>query len=233
MEAWTEWARGPAFVFAFTFMVAGLIRHVLLALWEMRRTMRRAGDKTLPYRQALVATFKWLFPLGKMKHQFVFTSTSVLFHIGVLIVPVFLAGHIALWARGVGLSWPAIPNQVADVLTLVVVITAVALVVQRVAARATRALSRFQDFALPLLIAVPFVTGFLMMHPTLNPFSYSATLLVHVISGDLIFILMPVTKLSHAVLMPSAQVVSEMAWRWPSDAGSKVAATLHKQEEPI
>ena len=233
MEPWIQWARGPAFVFAFTFMVVGLLRHAVVTLWEMRRTMRRAGDKALPYRPAIVATFKWLFPLGKMRRQFLFTLTSVLFHVAILIVPVFLAGHIALWARGTGASWRAIPNGVADVLTIVAVVTAVALVVQRLASRATRALSRPQDYLLPLVIAVPFVTGLLMMHSAYNPFAYSATLFVHVISADLVLILIPITKLSHVVLLPSTQVVSEMGWRWPADAGSRVGLALGKEGEPV
>lgn len=233
MDALIDWARGPAFAFALTFMVAGLARHVLVTLWEMRRTMRRAGDKSLAYGPALKATLRWLFPLGKLRHQFLFTLTSLLFHVAILIVPLFLAGHIALWARGLGLSWPAIPSRVADVLTVVAVVAGVALVVQRLAARATRALSRFQDYALPLLIALPFASGFLLVHPQLNPFSFSATLLVHIMSANLVLVLMPITKLTHAVLMPSAQAVSEMGWRWPADGGSRVGMALGKQDEPV
>jgi nitrate reductase gamma subunit len=156
-----------------------------------------------------------------------------LFHICILIVPVFLGGHIALWARGIGVSWPAIPNAVADVLAIVAIVTVVALIAQRASARATKSLSRFQDYALPLLIAVPFVTGFLAMHPASNPFSYDAVLLVHVLSANLIFVLMPITKLSHVALMPSVQFVSEIGWKWPADSGSRVAVALRKEEEPV
>jgi len=233
MESWIEWARGPAFIFAFSFMLLGLIRHVALTIWEVARAMRRAGDKSLPYRQICIATVKWLVPIYKWKNNFVFSLTSVLFHIPILIVPIFLAGHIALWTRGLGVSWPAVPNQVADALTIVAVATAVALVVQRAAARATRALSRFQDYALPLVIAMPFASGFLVMHPVMNPFSYEATLFIHVLSGNLVFILIPITKLSHVVLIPTAQLVSDVAWHWPPDAGSKLAVALGKEDEPI
>jgi nitrate reductase gamma subunit len=168
-----------------------------------------------------------------MKNQFFFSLTSMLFHIAILIVPIFLAGHIALWARGLGLSWPAIPNSVADVLTIVAIIAAVALVIQRASARATRALSRFQDYALPLIIAVPFVFGFLLMHPAINPFSFEATLFVHIMSANVIFVLIPITKLSHLALIPSVQMVSEVAWHWPPDSGSKVGIALGKENEPI
>ncbi|NQT40553.1 MAG: hypothetical protein HQ581_23880 [Planctomycetes bacterium] len=233
MEFWLAWARGPAFLFAFSFMLLGLTRLVALTAWETARAMRRAGNKTLPYRQVLTATLKWLLPFGKLKDRLLLSLTSLTFHIAILIVPVFLAGHIALWARGLGISWPAIPNPLADVLTIVAIIMAVALVIQRAAARPTRALSRFQDYAIPLVVAVPFVSGFLAMHPLASPFSYEATLFVHVMSANLVFVLIPITKLSHMVLIPGVQLVSEVAWHWPPDAGSKVAVALGKENEPI
>lgn len=233
MNAWIEFARGPMFLFALTFMVLGMLRHLILTGFEMWRAMRRAGDKSLPKRQIFVATLKWLFPLTKMGNRFFYSLTSIVFHVAILVVPVFLAGHVALWARGVGLSWPAIPNGIADVLTILAIVTAVALVLQRLAAKATRKLSRLQDYLMPLLVALPFVTGLFVMHPTASPFSYKASLLLHVLSGNLIFILMPLTKLSHAVLMPSVQAVSEIAWHFPPDAGSRLAASLDKEGEAI
>ena len=233
MQSWIEWARGPVFAFAFTFMVLGLLRHVALTAWEVARAMRRAGDKTFPYRQIAVATLKWLFPLGKLKNELVFSLTSIVFHAAALIVALFLGGHIALWARGLGMSWPAIPNGLADVLTIVALVAAAALVLQRACASAARALSRFQDYAIPLVIAVPFASGFLMMHPGINPFSFEATLLVHVVSAELLFVLIPITKLSHVILLPGVHLVSEVAWHWPPDAGSKVAATLGKENQPV
>jgi nitrate reductase gamma subunit len=233
MEAWLEWARGPAFVFAFSFMVLGLVRHAVLTVAAMYKHLRRAGDPSMGYAKLTRTTFEWLVPVTKMRNQLFYSVTSVIFHVAILIVPVFLGGHIALWARALGVSWPAIPHDVADVLTIVAIVTAVTLLVLRVCSKATRALSRFQDYALLPLIAVPFVTGFLAMHPTSNPFSYEAVLLVHVMSANLIFILMPLTKLSHAVLLPSVQFVAEIGWKWPADSGSRVAAALGKEEAPV
>jgi nitrate reductase gamma subunit len=233
MEAWLEFARGPVFVFSFSFMVLGLIRHAVLTIFEMYTVLRRAGDPSLAYRKILRATLAWMVPVGKIRDQVVYSLTSIIFHIAILVVPIFLAGHIALWARGLEISWPAIPNELADVLTIVAVVMAVALLIQRVCAQATRRLSRFQDYVLPPLIAVPFATGFLVMHPAWNPFSYETMLFVHVMSANLILVLMPITKLSHAVLIPSVQLVSELGWKWPADSGSRVAVALRKEEEPV
>jgi nitrate reductase gamma subunit len=233
MESWLEFARGPLFLFAFSFMVVGLLRHLLITSWQVTRAMRQAGDKSLPYKKILVATLEWLFPLGKIREQVLFSLTSILFHIAILIVPIFLAGHIALWARGFGISWPAVSNELADLLTLLAIVCAVALVAQRAGAKATRSLSRFQDYVLPLLIAIPFVSGYLVTHPGSNPFSYDTTFLVHMLSANLLFILIPLTKLSHMVLLPEVQLVSEVAWHWPKDAGSRVGVTLGKENAPI
>ena len=132
-----------------------------------------------------------------------------------------------------GISWPALPNALATTLTLIVVAASIALVLQRAAARDSRVLSRFQDYALPLFIVVPFLSGFLVMHPGLNPFDYEPTLLVHVMSGNLVLVLIPLTKLSHMALLPSVQLISEAAWHWPSHSGSRVGEMLGKQGDPV
>lgn len=233
MEAWIEWARGPMFWAALTLMVLGLGRHLILTFWEIWRVVHRAGDKNMPYRQLALSTLKWLVPIGKVGNRLLVSVTSLVFHVSILLVPILLAGHIALWQRGTGWSWPALPNVVADVLTIVAVVSAVALIIERAMARAARGLSRFQDYALPLVIAIPFVSGFLVMHPAWNPFPFDATLLVHVMSANVVLILIPLTKISHCVLLPLAQLVSEVAWHFPPDAGSKVGAALGKESEPI
>ncbi len=233
MESWLDWARGPVFIFAFTFMVLGLVRHMVLTIRQIVLTMQRAGDKHLDYRRLIISTIKWLVPVTKVKEQLLFSLTSVAFHVAVILVPIFLAGHIALWQRGTGFLWPALSNAAADLLTIVAVLTAIALVVERAAGHTARALSRFQDYALPLIVALPFASGFLAMHPALNPFPFEATLLIHILSGNLVFILIPLTKLSHMALIPGVQFVSEAAWHWPPDAGSRLAVTLGKENEKI
>ncbi len=226
-------ARGPIFRAALVFMVLGLMRHVVVTVTELRKMVNRAGNKDVAYRQVLTATVKWLLPVGQIRQRFFFSITSFVFHVAIIIVPIFLAGHIALWESGTGLSWLAISNGLADILTIAAVATALLLVLQRAMARDSRALSRFGDYALPLLIAVPFVSGFLVMHPTWNPFSYNAALLVHIMSANFLMILIPITKLSHMVLLPATQLVSELGWHFAPDAGEKVALDLGKEGQPI
>ncbi len=224
---------GPLFWTALAFMLFGLLRHLGLTLWEGARAYRRAGDKDIPTRRVLVSTLKWLVPVDRMANRWLYSLTTFVFHLGVILVPLFLAGHIELVRESVGVAWPAFPNPVATALTLALLATAVAVTVLRVGARDSRSLSRFQDYALPLFIAVPFASGFLVMHPAWNPFARDPTLLAHVLSADLLIFLVPLTKLSHMILLPLTQLVSELAWHFPPDAGSRVAVTLGKENEPI
>lgn len=233
MEGWIAFARGPMFRAALVFMVLGLVRHAVMTIWEMRRIVRRAGDKTIPYRKVLIATVKWLLPVGKIHQRLPYSLTTLVFHVSVVIVPLFLAGHIALWAAGTGVSWPAISNGLADILTIAAVVTALLLVVERAAAADSRVLSRFQDYVIPLLIAVPFASGFLVRHPAWNLLPLDAALLVHVVSANFLLILIPLTKLSHMILMPATPLVSELAWHFPPDAGQRVGVALGKAEQPI
>ena len=55
-------------------------------------------------------------------------------------------------------------------------------------------------------------------------------MLVHTLSGNLMLLLMPFTKLAHAVLFPFERVSSEVFWRFPAGAGDRVADALHGKE---
>jgi nitrate reductase gamma subunit len=226
MDAWLEWARGPAFRFAIIFAALGLSRHLVLTLLSVRRAVRAAGDKEVPYKRLLVTTLGWLFPFTKIRQRVVYSTLSVAFHVGLIITPIFLAGHIVLWRRGLGFGWPAIGMTLADVLTVVTMVTALGLLVGRLWTHEARALSRPQDYILLVLLLFVFLFGFLVRHPALNPFDPTTTFFIHVLAGDLVLVALPVTKLSHCVLLPTTQLVSDVGWRFPPDAGERVRAAL-------
>jgi nitrate reductase gamma subunit len=236
MEQWLEWARGPAFRACFVIMILGLARAVVLntasivfLIYESRK-----NGRAVSWGPILSATSQWLFPIKKgFEVRAVFSFTSMLFHVSIIVTPIFLGAHIMLWERGLAISWPALGNVAADYLALLAVITGVALFAQRVGASASRAISRAQDYFLPLLLIAPFITGYLAMHPEINPFGYDGTMFVHVMSGNLIFLLIPFTKMSHVALFPGTQLMSDLGWHLKPGAGQQVAIALGKENEPI
>lgn len=229
IEAIIDWTRGPLFLLTFSFLLLGLIREFFFVIWSGRKIMSRAGDKQLGRRRIIRLTLHWLLPFRQAGGKTFFVITSVLFHLSILIVPLFLAGHIALWSRGLGVSWPAIPHTLADVLTLLAIGCALLLMLLRASSKSTRDTSQLVDFAILGAVILPFVTGFLLMHPAYHFVSYPFILLSHILSSEFLFVLIPLSRLRHAVLYPALQFVSELGWHWPSDAPSKVGLALHRK----
>jgi nitrate reductase gamma subunit len=176
---------------------------------------------------------KWLFPFKQLNNRLWYSIFSVSFHVGLILTPLFLGAHIMLWKRGIGIGWPGLTQSLADGLTILTVAAGIGLIIGRLANPFSRRISRFQDFALPPLLIIPFISGFLAMHPAINPLPYNVAMLIHVLSGDLIFILIPFTKMAHCVLLPTTQLVAEVGWHFPADQGENVAIALHKETEPV
>ncbi len=193
----------------------------------------RAGDTDISWLKVGKKTVAWLIPVTHFNNnsRLFYTAASFLFHIGLILVTIFLFAHIQLWKRGIGISWPALPKPLADWLTLMVIVTGVGLFIARIAYSQSRAISRFQDLVLPPMIVVSFISGFMASHPHINPFSYQGTMLLHVFSGDFILLYIPFSKLTHVVLWPFTQLATELAWRFPPEAGAKIVATLGKEDK--
>ena len=233
MDQWLEFARGPLFRFSLLFMILGLVRHLSLTVIAIVKSVRNAGDKNIPYKKLFIDTIGWIIPFKNLKQRVLFSITSVIFHIGLIVTPVFLLAHNELWRRSLGFGLPSIKQSFADILTLTTITAICLLIISRAVNKYSRAISRFQDYFLPTVLSIPFTTGYLASHIGFNPLSYQATMLIHVMSSNLIFILIPLTKLSHIFLLPTTQFVAEVGWHFPADSGRNVAIALKKEDEPI
>ena len=226
-----DFARGPLFRLTFAIMVLGLLRLVFLTIYGAVKANLRAGDKTLRWKYIIRYTLHWLFPVKKLWiHRPVYSTISVLFHIGLILVPIFYFGHIQLWEKSLGFGWPNLGRGIADILTITTIVTAVLLFLMRVFYRPSRFLSRPQDYCWTLLLAIPFLTGYLSVNSGLSPSGYQFTMLVHFLSADMIFLMIPFTKVAHCVLIPFSQLISAQGWRFPAGYGDKVVATLGREE---
>ncbi len=230
MEAFLDFARGPLFRLTFAVMVLGLLRILVLDIWGLVEAYRRAGDKNVPWGAAITRTIEWLIPVKRVAHHRpLYSIVAILFHIGLLVVPIFLYAHVRLWEQGLGISWVTLPRAWAEWLTIITIATGLLLFLGRVASRNARYLSRKQDYLWPLLLIVPFISGYVCAHLGVSPAAYQAFMLIHVLSGELIFVLIPFTKIAHCVLMPLSQMVSAVAWKFPASVDDDVCATLGKK----
>jgi len=236
MEQWLTFARGPLFIATFTFMVLGLGRLVFMEVYQMIGNWLRMRDRNVPWRKNLIESVYWLIPTGKLtRFKPVMSVTSFLFHIAVIVTPIFLVEHMLLWKSGLGLGFnlPAIGAELADFLTLGAIVTGLILLAVRIFDPRARAISDFWDYALLVIIVIPFVTGFIVMHPSLLFTRMQTMLTIHILSGELIFVLMPFTKLAHVVLFPFTRVSSDFYWRFPAEGPRRVAKALHGDEVSV
>lgn len=234
MEAWLDFARGPLFRFSFAVMTLGLLRIFVLDIYGAVEAYRKAGDKVMPWKLVVNRTLQWVVPINRVfKNRPVYSVLSILFHVGLLLVPIFLFAHVQLWQKAIGISWPSLPKEVADILTLLTLVCAIALFIGRVASRPSSFISRKQDYLWPLLLSVPFATGYICSNVGVSPTVYQLSMLAHVLSGGLIFILIPFTKIAHCVLMPFSQLISTLAWKFPPDTDEDVCTTLNKKGAPV
>ena len=232
MEPWLDLARGPLFAFSFLVMVLGLTRHVLL---QVHGLVTRKGWRLrqAPWRSIASSTLGWAVPVRHLdRSTLVMTTASFLFHVGAVVVPVFLAAHVALWSDFLGVSLPALAEGAADLLTVLTIVCVLVLVAYRLTTPRARALTRASDYGVLGLVLFPFLSGFLAAHATVNPLPWSAMMLLHVLGAELLLVAVPFTKLAHVVLFPFDRL-SEVHWQLRPGAGDRVAAALYGEEAHV
>jgi nitrate reductase gamma subunit len=227
VTSWIEFGRGPLFRLCFALMVLGLLRILILTSLGIVEAYQRNPDKIVPWKEIRNKTVAWLIPIGRLWSQRpIYSFFSFLFHAAMIVTPLFLASHILLWKNAVGFGWPSLPQELANWLTLLVIVTALGLFFGRVLDARSRPVSRLQDYLWPLLIATPFVTGYIASNAVIGPRTYQQMMLVHIYAADLIMLMVPFTKIAHCVLAPLSQLVTAIAWKFPAGAGDSVTETL-------
>lgn len=236
LEAWLEFGQGPLFRISFALMVLGLLRAFGLSLFGMIEALRRAGDKVVPWGDLWKKSFSWLVPVTRVwNRRPVYSTISYLWHIGLILVPLFLAAHVRLfWVESVGVTWwPVLEQRWADLLTGTTVLLGIMLFLGRVLHRDSRYISRFQDLFWVPLLTVVFLTGGLCANIPMSAGGYQASMLIHTYGANLVMIMIPFTKVAHCILLPLSQFVSGVGWKFPKGAGAKINATLGKGGSPV
>jgi nitrate reductase gamma subunit len=214
-------------------MVLGLGYRIAVTVLQIVTAWRRAADRRLPGRDIAAATLGWLVPIRLLRSRPLYSAASFLFHIGIVAVPLFLAGHVGLLAGIVPPAWPTLSAILADTLTLACLGALLALLVGRLAVRSARKLTRTQDVVILVVLLLTVLFGFLAAHPTASPFAARSMLLLHILCGDLVMVLIPTTKIAHCVLYPFTQLLFQLGWHFPADTGRHVAIALAKENEPV
>ena len=197
-----QFVTGPLAWFAFAVFFIGIILRTVWYIrglnWQMDRVAYRPHLR-YGIRGAVRSIGFWLMPYGthSWRNNPFFTLLVFLLHIGLLFTPIFLLGHNVLLQERWGFSLPTISESAADLLTILVIVSALFLVLRRIALTEVRIITNLQDYLMIAVAVAPFITG-LIAHWQIG--NYQFWLIVHILCGELFLIAIPLTKLSHFIL---------------------------------
>jgi len=197
-----ELVTGPLAWLSFAIFFFGLLYRLVWYIrglnWQLDRV---AYSQHVGYgvKGALRSIFFWLVPFGTHSWRFypVFTILVFVFHICLLATPIFLMGHNVLLLERWGFSLPTLPEGVADVMTIGVMVAALFIVLRRIAMPEVRILTKPYDYFVLAIAVAPFATGFIAFHQIGN---YDFWIVTHVLCGEILLVAIPFTKLSHFLL---------------------------------
>jgi nitrate reductase gamma subunit len=193
---------GPLAWLSFGIFFVGILVRIVTYVRGLNWQMDRVAYQAFPaagIRGAVRSVGYWLIPFGTHSWRFYpfFTVLVFVFHICLLVTPVFLLGHNLLLQERWGFSLWTLPEGVTDGMTVALIVAAIFIWLRRIALPEVRILTKPYDILLLAIAAAPFVTGFCAYHQLGN---YDAWLIAHILSGELMLVAIPLTKLSHFVL---------------------------------
>lgn len=191
---------GPLAWLAFILFFGGCL-YRLVRLFMLVKEKEPFIFTYMSWKYSLRSIFHWIIPFGTVnwRRHPVLTIVTFVFHLGLVIVPVFLLSHVILWDEALNLSWWTLPDAWADVLTVVVIIGCVFFLVRRLTQPEVKFVTSASDFVILAIVAAPFITGFIAYHQWID---YPVMMVLHVVAGEVMLVAIPFTRLSHMVLSP-------------------------------
>lgn len=193
---WLLWARGPAFEIATVILVMGMIVRII-EIVMLGRKANLAAARGSATAGGLKEMLTRTLPAEGVLQRSTFTVVmGYIFHIGLFVVMFLLAPHIAVFSSIFGLSWPALPTMIVDAVSVITILSLIAILIYRLNNKVQRYLSGPMDYVVWALTILPLITGYIAFHRM--GFSGPMLLALHIMSVELLMIAFPFTKLSHA-----------------------------------
>ncbi|MBD3382042.1 MAG: nitrate reductase [candidate division Zixibacteria bacterium] len=194
-----EFTRGLLVWIAFGVLIIGSIIRIISIISQTKK------DKVvLPYlsmKFGVRSIFHWIIPYGSvnMRKRPTFTLMSFLFHICLILVPIFTLGHVMSWEESYGFDFWHLPPALSLLMTLIVIITGIMYIARRIGDPTVRYVSSWKEYLLMALVLAPFVTGLLARFQV---FDYRTIIIIHIWSGAIWLMAIPFTWLSHMLFFP-------------------------------
>ncbi len=190
------WVRGPAMQFSLAVFFLGVVLR-LLEMWLLGHPRDLSRPRGGGFTAGLRTMWHRSLPgPGMLQREPLVFLGGYTFHLGFFISLVFFAPHIELFHGVWGIRWPGLPASLIDLIAVISITALVALVVHRMVHPVRRFLSNFGDYLAWTVTFLPLLTGYMVAHEAVLP--YTQMLTAHILSVELLLIVLPFTKLTHS-----------------------------------
>lgn len=193
------WSRGPGLGIAAAIFLFGMVLR-LFELFSLGHKADLAPARPDSPGSGWRTVFTRSIPdAGQFRRTPVVFIAGYIFHTGFFIVLFFLLPHIALFESIFGISWPALPTTLIDLIAVATLIALLVLLLHRLLDPVRRFLSRFGNYLAWTVTFLPLLTGYMAYHHLL--FDYTLMLAMHILSVELLLIVAPFTTLTHMLTL--------------------------------
>ncbi len=212
-----NFVRGPLVWIAFFVFIGG-------SIYKIRELLLLAKKEKVVYpymslKFTLRSLLHWFVPFASAnwRRRPVITIVTFLFHIGLVLLPIFLLSHNLLIYESWRISWWTVPEGLADIMTMIVMGCCIFFFLRRIFAPEVRFVTYADDYLILAIAFLPFITGFLAYHQWLLP--HKIMVILHMIFGSLMLIAIPFTRLGHMLyfFLTRAYMGSDQGYRHSQD----------------
>ncbi|MBI9091177.1 MAG: hypothetical protein JEZ12_18345 [Desulfobacterium sp.] len=197
---------GPLVRFSFICFFAGTLYQVLSFITlsktrdrhparQQRAAPERKKESDLLDRTSFAYRFA-MFRLTVFGRYPVMMAVTIIFHLALILTPLFLFGHNILLDVSTGLHFPSLPESVTDSMTMTVLACCLFFLFRRLFVKRVRAITTFSDYMMLSIAGAPFLTGLLAYHHVGH---YETMILAHMLSGEIMIMMLPFTKFIHMI----------------------------------
>lgn len=190
------WVRGPGLNIALGVFILGTIWR-LIEIYSLGRKHDLAPPRARAGASGWHTILRRSLPGPSLAQRSAISFIGgYVFHIGLAIVVFFFAPHIKLIESLIGLSWPGLPSSVIDGVSVITMAAMLFMLFDRISRPVKRFLSTFEDYFTWTLTFLPVLSGYMAVKHLLLP--YTTMLAFHILSVELLLIILPFSKLFHA-----------------------------------
>jgi nitrate reductase gamma subunit len=195
-----DFVQGPLITIAFIVFILGLLFQ-LIQFFRLTRK-KEWGCPPLPQEikpekktaKTIIASCLASLNGTLWKTDPALTVVTSVFHVLLIITPLFLLGHNILLNQSCGWGLFSLPESLSDRLTLIILCCGAYFGGRRLFLARVRAITSVYDYVVLLIAVAPFLTGYFAYRQW---FHYETVMMLHILSGNIMLITIPFTKLGH------------------------------------